>query len=147
MMAGGSTFSKPGAPVADLQLAAVDRLQDADALFAAGRYASAIAMGVYALEIHLKIRTCHRLNLVRLPKAFEIHELDGLLVLTGLQAARDAASQAVQDNWQIVADMAILINDLRYQPSAKWTQSDAQAFLQSLRDPPDGVLPWLLAQP
>jgi hypothetical protein len=147
MMAGTVTFSKPGALLADLQVAAADRLNDADALFAAGRFASAIAMGIYSLEIHLKVRICQRLNLTRLPKAFEIHEIESLVVLTGLQASRDAASRAVQDNWQAVADMAVVINDLRYQASANWTHAAAHAFLQNLRDPPDGVLPWLLAQP
>jgi hypothetical protein len=30
-------------------------------------------MGVYALEIQLKVRTCQRLNLLKLPRPFEIH--------------------------------------------------------------------------
>ncbi len=104
-------------------------------------------MGVYSLEIHLKVRICQRLNLTALPRAFEIHELQGLLVMTGLQAARFAAPHPVQQNWEYVSDEAERINDLRYGPSANWSQSDAQTFLQKLRDPPDGVLPWLIAQP
>jgi hypothetical protein len=147
MMAGGSKLSTPGALLADLQLAAADRLLDADALFAAGRYAGAIAMGIYSLEIYLKVRICQRLNLTALPKLFEIHDLEGLLVMTGLQASRNAAPRAVRDNWDDIMDMADLINDLRYRPAANWIQTDSQAFLQKLRDPPDGVLPWLLAQP
>jgi hypothetical protein len=146
-MAGGSKLSTAGALLADLQQAAADRLQDADALFAAGRYASAIAMGVYSLEIHLKVRICQKLNLTALPRAFEIHELPGLLVLTGLQAARLAAPNPFQQNWQDIVLLAEDVNDLRYKPSAKWSQADAQTFLQKLRDPPDGVLPWLFAQP
>jgi hypothetical protein len=94
-MAGGSKLSTLGAMLADLQQAAADRLQDADALFAAGRYASAIAMGVYSLEIHLKVRVCQRINLSALPKMFEIRDLEGLLVVTGLRAARDAAPPPV----------------------------------------------------
>lgn len=70
MMAGGSKLSTPGALLANLQRAADDRLQDTDALFAAGRFATAIAMGVYSLEIHLKVRICQRLNLIALPRLF-----------------------------------------------------------------------------
>jgi hypothetical protein len=129
--------------VADLQQAAADRLHDADALFAAGRYASAISMGVYSLEIHLKVRICQTLNLTALPRLFEIHELEGLLVMTGLQAA----PHPIRQNWADVAAEADRINEMRYSPSANWSQLKAQTFLQKLRDPPDGVVPWLLAQP
>lgn len=146
-MAGGSKLSTPGALLADLLQAAADRLLDAEDLLAAGRYASSIAMGVYSLEIHLKVRICQRLNLTALPRIFEIHELEGLLVMTGLQPARNAAPHPVQQNWAEIAAEAERINDLRYQPSAIRGHLEAHAFLQRLRDPPDGVLPWLLAQP
>ncbi|MGO9470472.1 MAG: hypothetical protein ACLQVF_40790 [Isosphaeraceae bacterium] len=146
-MAGGLRFSTLGADVADLQAAAADRLLDAEALFAADRFGSAIAMGIYSLEIHLKVRICQTLNLAALPKPFEIHELESLLVLSGLQAARDTASQAVITNWEEIADQSIRINSLRYSGSINWTQIDAQEFLKRLRDPPDGVLSWLSAQP
>lgn len=85
-MAGGSKFSTLVAQVADLQAAGADRLLDAESLFSGGRFALAIAIGTYSLEIHLKVLICNRLNLGALPKAFEIHELDGLLVLSGLQS-------------------------------------------------------------
>ncbi|MFI5387504.1 MAG: hypothetical protein ACHQ50_15455 [Fimbriimonadales bacterium] len=130
-----------------MQVAATDRLQDAEVLFAQGRFASSIAMGVYSLEIHLKALICKRLNLKALPIAFEIHDLDGLLVLCGLQAACNSAPAAVQQNWTDISDKASKINDFRYLPSSNWNQTLALAFLQQLRDPPDGVLPWLLAQP
>jgi len=146
-MAGGSRFSTLGAPLADLQAAATERLQDAELLLASGRFSSAIAMGIYSLEIHLKVLICRRLNLNALPRAFEIHELEGLLVLTGLQAVLNSAPLAVQSNWLDVADLALSINELRYSSPTNWNQSDAQTFFQKLRDPPDGVLPWLLAQP
>ena len=147
MMAGGSKLSTLGALVADLQAAAADRPLDAEALLAAGRHSAAIAMGVYSLEIYLKVRICQSLNLPALPRIFEIHDLEGLMVMTGLHAARNAASHAVQQNWEYIFDEAERINELRYSPSVNWSQSDAQTFLQKLRDPPDGVLAWLLAQP
>jgi hypothetical protein len=146
-MAGGSKLSTLGALLADLQVAASDRLQDAEALLASGRHAAAIAMGVYSLEIYLKARICQRLNLPGLPKLFEIHDLEGLLVLIGLQTSLGAAPHPVQNNWVYITDESARINDLRYLPSANWSQSDAQTLIEKLRDPPDGVLPWLLAQP
>jgi hypothetical protein len=89
----------PGARLANLQVATADRLDDAEVLFLARRFASTIAMGVYSLGIHLKVRICTRLNLKASPKVFEIHDLEGLLVMCGLQAARDSAPAALQQNW------------------------------------------------
>ena len=146
-MAARSTFTSLGAKSADLQTAAVDRLQDADLLFANGRFASAIAMGVYSLEIHLKVRICTRLNLIALPRVFEIHDLEVLLIMCGLRTARDSAPILVKQNWADIADQASFINDFRYLPASNWNQNLASTFLQQLRDPPDGVLPWLSAQP
>jgi hypothetical protein len=113
-MAGGSKFATLGTPLTDLQAAATERLVDAEALLANGRFPSAIAMGIYSLEIHLKVRICQRLSLQAMPKAFEIHELDALLVLTGLQAALDSSSRTVQSNWEEIKNQALQINDLRY---------------------------------
>ena len=146
-MAAGSKFSKPRARSGDLQVAAADRLLDAEALFAAGRFASAVAMGVYALEIQLKVLICKRLNLSALPKAFEIHELESLLVLSGLQAVRDSAHTDVTFNWERIVSRSLQINELRYSASTNWSQTDAVDFFQQLRDPPHGVLPWLQSQP
>ncbi|HMB03661.1 MAG TPA: hypothetical protein VKP69_07955, partial [Isosphaeraceae bacterium] len=78
------SFTKPGARRVELQQASVDRQLDARALLAATRYASAIAMGLYALEIRLKVKICFRLDLDALPTAFEVHDFQGLLILTGL---------------------------------------------------------------
>ena len=40
--------------------------------------------GIYASEIYLKVRACKKLDLDELPRAFELHDLDGLLVVSGL---------------------------------------------------------------
>jgi hypothetical protein len=125
-MAGGSkSFATLGAPLADLEAAAIERLQDAEMLFTGGSFASAIAMGVYSLEIHLKVRICKKLNLIKLPKAFEIHELESLLVLSGRQGARDSAPPAVQRNWEEIVVQSLQINELRYLSPSRWDQSAA----------------------
>ena len=146
-MAAGSKFATLGASLTDLEASAAERLQDAEMLLAAGRFPSAIAMGVYSLEIHLKVLICKKLNLIGLPRAFEIHELESLLVLSGLQAARDSESPSIQFNWEEIVDQSLQINEMRYLSPANWNQREAEAFFQQLRDSPDGVLPWLLAQP
>ena len=77
-------FAKLGSSVADLDTAWRDRLADAEALLAAGRNGWAIATGLYALEIRLKVLVCRRLDIDKLPKAFEVHDLSSLLLLAGL---------------------------------------------------------------
>ena len=60
MMAGERSYAKLGATRTSLQQAANDRLLDAEALLQAGRFASAIAEGLYALEITLKVESKNR---------------------------------------------------------------------------------------
>ena len=58
-----------------------DRLAEGKALLAASYHAWAMATGLFALEIRLKVLICKRLKIDKLPRAFEIHDLDGLLLL------------------------------------------------------------------
>ena len=94
------SFTKPGTELSFLEAAWQDRLADAEALFAAGRNAWAIATALYALEIRLKVLVCKKLDLSDLPRAFEVHDLDGLLLLAGLsrRIKRKGAVQ-VKQNW------------------------------------------------
>jgi hypothetical protein len=140
-------YQSPGAILADLDRAALDRLADADAMFLSGRPAAAISMGVYGLEISLKARICRKLDLARLPRPFEIHDLEGLLTLSGLAARMKTAPSGVQLNWDVILLLASKINELRYSPDSNWTQRQAQDFLERLRNPPEGVLTWLTTQP
>jgi hypothetical protein len=77
-------FTRAGAPRSELEAAWQDRLAEAQSLHAAGHHAGAIAAALYALEIRLKVLICKRLDLDALPTGFEIHDLDSLLLLTGL---------------------------------------------------------------
>jgi len=150
MMAGERDFSKLEALEADLDVASNDRLIDADALLAARRYASAVAMGVYALEIRLKARICRRLDLDALPKPFEIHDLASLLTLSGLlRRINDPSFTRTLDDWNEVERWSLpkQLNDLRYKPPIICSQPQARDFFAQLRDPPDGVLPWISSQP
>lgn len=146
-MAGDKAFTKFRARVADLEVAANDRLADSRALFAASRSASAIANAIYAIEIHLNVLICKNLELTSLPSAFEIHDLDALLVLSGLSRRLDNTSAAgVKFNWNNILNLAVNLNELRYSPDQRWSPQEAATFLHWLEDPSDGVLPWLLSQ-
>lgn len=139
-----SPFTRPGSPLKDLAAAWPDRLADAEALLAAGRHGWAIATGLYALEIRLKEMICRRLDLDALPKGFETHDLDSLLLLAGLsRRIKRRAARAVKENWDGIARLAGNLNDYRYKPSDRWSATQAVTFFRQLRDPPDGVLPWL----
>lgn len=140
-------FTKLGGALVDLETAWQDRLADAEALFAAGRNGGAIATGLYALEIRLKVAICKRLDLEQLPKNFEIHELDGLLLLAGLSRRIDRkGARKVKANWDLIVRQSEELNKLRYTGDKNWTHAQAAAFLSQLKDPPNGVLPRLSVQ-
>jgi hypothetical protein len=144
-------FTTFGATLADLQAAYPDRLAEANELLGQSRHGSAIALGLYALEIYLKVRICLRLDLDALPTAFQTHELDGLLVLSGLKRRMDHLGiHPVKANWDVLSSPSMRsqhVNDCRYKANAYWTPDRAVDVLSKIQDPNDGVLTWLLAQP
>ncbi|MDR3635110.1 MAG: hypothetical protein P4L84_15000 [Isosphaeraceae bacterium] len=147
-MAVDRSFAKLGARVDDLGIAAADRLAEAELLFAAGRYSSAVMMGLYALEIQLKVLICRRLDLDQLPRAFETHDLEGLLVLAGLSRKIKSIKRprGVEKNWIELLRSSEEINDFRYVTKPGWDHAWATKVLGQLRDTPNGVLPWLSKQ-
>ena len=139
-----AVLTKLGSALPDLEAAWQDRLKDAEELLAAGRHGWAIATGLYALEIRLKVLICRRLDLDQLPRAFEVHDLAGLLLLAGLsRRIQRKPARGVKRNWDGILMLAPLLNDFRYTADAKWTAAQAQEFFRQLRDPPNGVLIWL----
>ncbi|CAN5854077.1 hypothetical protein BH23PLA1_BH23PLA1_29210 [soil metagenome] len=145
----GEKFTKYGATRADLEAAWQDRLSDANALYAANRSAAAIASGLYALEIFLKARICKKLDLESLPRPFEIHDLDGLLVLSGLHRRMNSKPNrktSVFRHWSNLLTWAQQLNELRYSPDTRYSRAQARIFLDHLSDPKDGVLTWLSKQ-
>jgi len=148
MARGDALLKKFNALLTDLDQASLDRMEDARVLLTGNRPAASIASGLYALEILLKVLICKRLDLLALPQAFEIHDLESLLVLTGLSRRLDDPSIAgVNQNWAGIVNLAERLNDLRYFPDKNWNIIQATQFLNWLEDPNDGVLTWLLNQP
>jgi hypothetical protein len=147
-MNGERSYTRLGAPVGELDQACEERIQDANVLRQEERWATAIAMLLYALEIRLKERICRRLELNQLPKAFEIHEMGGLLVLSGLSSRLDdAETRQVKMNWNLVKELANELNGLRYKPDpARWSKAAAEDVFRWINDEPEGILPWISHQ-
>ncbi len=146
-MATEQRFTKPGTTLNDLEIAWFDRLTDADALMTSGRHASAIVMGLFSLEILLKVFICRKLAIKHLPRAFEIHDLDGLLLLSGLSSRINEKTEfPVRANWSFLVRSSERLNEMRYSANSGWSQNDAVEFFDQLRGEPNGVLTWLLRQ-
>ncbi len=147
-MAGERSFAKLGTLASELEKSALERLNDAELLYQAGRYSSAVMMGLFALEIRLKVIICKRLDLERLPSAFETHDLEGLLVLAGLsrKIKRIKRPRGVEKNWDELLITSKRLTDFRYITDPGWDQLWATTVLGQLRDTPNGVLPWLSKQ-
>jgi hypothetical protein len=147
-MASDRSFAKLGTLVDDLDKAAGERLAEAELLLAAGRYSSAVMIGFYALEIRLNVLICRRLDLDQLPRAFEIHDLESLLVLSGV--SRKIRSiirpRGVATNWDKLSLASVELNNFRYSAKPGWDQAWAAEILSQLRDPPNRVLLWLARQ-
>ena len=136
------SFAKFGANKSELVRAAEERLADAHFLLESGRWASAVAMGIYSLEIHLKVKICEKLEIIRLPTALEFHDLDELLVVTGL-SERIKQEELIHENWQAIVVESTRLNELRYRPVPDSMEKRALEFFLYLDDSQVGVLPWL----
>jgi hypothetical protein len=147
-MAGDRSFTSLGTNVGELEAAWKDRLVDAERLLEAGRNSMAIAIGVYALEILLKVRICRRLDLKSLLRPFEIHDLPGLLIVSGLsKAITSKNARVVKNNWGKIIKTAEELNELRYKSNEARSREQAEQFFDQLNGPATGVISWIANQP
>lgn len=138
-----------GLTAADLDQAWQDRLDDAQALDAAGRLGAALGARLYALEIYLKLRICQRLSLANPLKRLEIHDLEALLVFAGFSLAAQAAmpqGSKLLYHWDQIIRFSQNLNDLRYLPAANWSQQQSSDLNRWSNDPSDGFMTWLKNQ-
>jgi hypothetical protein len=92
----------------------------------------------------LKVFICKKLDLPQIPRAYEIHDLDALLVISGLKRRiEDPRFAKVFENWNFIKGHASHITDLRYQPARNWKKPQAMKALKCLNNPSNGVIPWL----
>jgi hypothetical protein len=146
-MAWEHALAKPGERRDDLISAAAERLIDARVLHDHGRFVAAIMMCVYCLEIALKVQICKRLDLEALPRAFQFHDVQGLLVSGGLSRAIEQAPNILNRLDKIQGEYGDL-SRLRYGHDPKYDQSKSEELLDWLTDPDPslGVLAWLSGQ-
>ena len=141
---------------ADFQQLAEDRILDAGALLAAGRWSGAYYLAGYAAECALKACVARQTNQYDFPpepifvnKAYT-HELEKLLSLallepqfqhdTSLLTDGDFPHEdrvALDENWRTTKDWS---EESRYQQK---TESQARTLYQAVTDPANGVLPWI----
>ena len=121
---------------ADLGRIAEERLKDAEALLAAGRYDGAIYLGGYVVELALKNRICRTLNWKGFPQtrsefqnyqSFKTHNLDVLLALAG---AEEKIKTGYLAEWSAVATWD---PEARYNPIGRANKDDAELLIESAK--------------
>ena len=128
----------------EFQRLADERLDDADVLLKAGRYACAYYISGYAIECALKACIARKTQQNDFPPKeaakYYIHDLPKLLDIAGLESgfAQEAAQDPVfRANWAVVKDWT---EETRYQGPGERL---AQQILAAIKDPQHGVLQWL----
>jgi HEPN domain-containing protein len=131
----------------DLRQLAQDRLQDAAALLAVGRWPGAYYLVGYAVECGLK--ACIMAHVEATGAIFQdkkfaercwTHNLEVLVVQANLKPALDALAGAnanFSGNWGTANDWE---ERSRYQQK---TQAEAQALYDAISSNPDGVFQWI----
>ena len=130
----------------ELRQLAEDRILDAEALLAAGRWSGAYYLAGYAVECGLKAciaKLTSQHDFPPKPKSIYdcySHEIEKLLKTAGLTAQRDAdaaADPALDANWGFAKDWT---EESRYE---RKTKDQAQELIAAITDAAHGVLPWI----
>lgn len=133
----------------DLQQLADDRVLDAEALLATGRWSAAYYLAGYSVECALKACIAKRTKEFDFPdrdfaRDVFTHDLTNLLRHAGLKdrllsdsAINGAVGPGLSSNWLIVKDWS---EQARYRQA---TEADARRLVLAVTDPAEGVLPWI----
>ena len=122
------------------------RLREAEVLFGNHLYDGAGYLCGYVIELALKARICRVLGVAEYPstgklkQVYAVHDLDQLLLLSGLKGKLDPGNKALFDNWNIAVPWT---PERRYGPVGTVSAKDADDVLNAIRDPRNGVLRWL----
>lgn len=133
----------------DLEVAWRERELEAAALKAAGHAAMALALRLYCVEIRIKTIICKHLTVASLPVACKTHNLEELLIFTGLWAELlDPNKLAIKNNWDEIAGFSFRnLNEMRYLPANSVPATEILKVETALDDPTNGVWPWLSSHP
>lgn len=125
------------------------RLREAECLRESHLYAGAIYLAGYAVECLLKAAICKALGWGELRSTFAVHDLEGLLLHSGLQQKIEEPTNAsVLRNFKGIKEVWIVVGkqSIRYADPVSFTESGAGDFLAQIQDPATGVATWLRAQ-
>ena len=120
------------------------RLKEAENLFDAKHYAGTVHLAGYAVECYLKVAICVTLHWDELRGTFKTHDLEALMLHSGLddklqKDARLVESFAkIKETWVIDGSLSI-----RYKKPSEFNERAARIFLRYVSDPETGVVPWL----
>ena len=104
------------------------------------RYATAVYLGGYVLELLLKCAVCQSLRLRALPVELQTHDLEVLLLFSGFQAELEQAP-AVHDSF--IGIKSKWSRGMRYTDPLAVTERDCDDMAGWLFDPDAGIAPWL----
>jgi HEPN domain-containing protein len=126
----------------DLQKLADMRIEEAEILLKAKKYAGAYYLAGYAVEFAFKACIAKKTRRYDYPDKQLVqkcytHKVEELVVLAGLKAALHADPD-LQRNWGVVRDW-----DEESRFERKTTRAEAQALYDAITDSAHGVLPWI----
>jgi HEPN domain-containing protein len=129
----------------DFQQLAEERLADSEALLGAGRFNCAYYVAGYAVECALKACIAKITKRGDFPpretRKIWTHDLVDLLDSAGLKAKfikKTGKNSAFSTNWAIVKDWS---ESSRYENNKN--QLRAENMLSAIKNPQNGILPWL----
>lgn len=134
----------------DIQKIALQKLHDAEVLYANACYDNAYYLAGYSIELAFKARICKNLNIdtLFLPnskyiKFFKVHDFDTLLMFSGLLAKLENEQVSNIDfhqNWSYICKWK---EDTRYSIKGSKTQVQSREFLDAISEPSNGFLQWI----
>lgn len=127
---------------ADLQKLADMRIEEAEILLKAKKYAGAYYLAGYAIEFALKACIAKKVRRYDYPDKQHAHKcythkVEELVGLAGLKRLLDA-DRDLTLRWIVVKDWN---EETRYE--RKVTRVEAQTLFDAITDPVHGVLPWI----
>jgi len=116
------------------------RLADARALMRGGRCSGAVYLAGYCVECYLKAAICRTLDVARLPKIFGIHDLETLLLYSGLERLMKEDKTGVHHSFaKVVGSWKKEGVEVRYGKPSDYKDNDTASFLAWV----DEVVAWI----
>jgi len=125
------------------------RLREAKKLFESRLYDGAFYFCGYSIELAFKARICKLMDIEsylengEISRSFKIHDLNHLLLLSGLKKKLEYEISINQDfaaNWSLVTNWN---EGYRYRPIGATSKMVTQEFIDAVENPQNGVFTWL----